>query len=357
MSDAISVTPLLALKQVSKNFGRANWLRSLMPAAVPRNSRVVHAVSDVTLIVNPGEAVGIVGESGCGKSTLGRIAARLLVPDAGAVELHGTPMAQLRGSAAKEARRHVQMIFQSPIASLNPRQKLGQILEEALKVHMRLSVPDRREQVGTLLGKVGLSAEMAERYPRQLSGGQAQRVGIARALTVGPKLIVCDEPVSALDVSVQAQILNLFQDLRESLGLSYMFISHDLSVVERVSDRVAVMYLGEVVEEAPTAELFARPGHPYTMALLEAAPALGKARIAAEPLRGERPSPYDRPPGCSFHPRCKFAMDICRKSAPPRAELSAEHFAACHLHTGNRDSTIPSNSTSWSDGPITGRRM
>jgi peptide/nickel transport system ATP-binding protein len=332
--------PLLDVRGVSKQFGSSGWLRRLANLAHRHTcrARIVHAVDEVSIEVRAGEALGIVGESGCGKSTLGRVAAGLMKPDQGAVLIDGDEFGQLRGAERKRARQRIQMIFQSSTSSLNPRRKVGQILEEPLKVYGSSPANERLAQVLELLAKVGLPRQMLDRYPNQLSGGQSQRVGIARALTVNPDLIICDEPVSALDVSVQAQILNLFQDLRQSLGLSYLFISHDLSVVERVSDRVAVMYLGKVVEEAPTAKLFASPQHPYTIALLRAAPVLGGTRVAAEPTRGERPSPYAKPSGCSFHPRCPFAMDICRKITPARTEISDGHFSACHLH-GKASST------------------
>ncbi|MEO1294054.1 MAG: oligopeptide/dipeptide ABC transporter ATP-binding protein, partial [Pseudomonadota bacterium] len=264
----------------------------------------VHAVDGVDLAIRPGEVLGLVGESGCGKSTLGRIVAGIMPPSNGAILVDGQDQATLSGSQRRAATLAIQMIFQDPFASLNPRMRVEDIIGEAPRVHGLVPKSEIPDYVDEVMRKVGLDPSLKRRYAHQFSGGQRQRIGIARALAVKPKFLVCDEAIAALDVSIQAQVLNLFMDLKEELGLTYLFISHDLSVVEHIADRVAIMYLGRIVESAPTEELFAHPRHPYTRALLAEAPRLDQRRRAFEPIKGEIPSPLDPPPGCHFHPRC-----------------------------------------------------
>ena len=295
--------------------------------------RRVHAVDGVSFSLAQGETLGLVGESGCGKSTLGRTIIKLLVPDAGSVHLSGQNLSDMSALQVKSFRREAQMIFQDPFASLNPRSTVGRAIEEPLIVH---GLGDRRERaarVNWLLERVGLPPDAAHRHPHEFSGGQRQRIGIARALALNPKLIVCDEPVSALDVSVRAQVLNLLADLREELGLSYLFISHDLSVVEHFCDRVAVMYLGRIVELAPRKTLWQQPLHPYTRALLDAAPLPDPTRRRGRRplLQGEIPSPIDPPTGCHFHSRCPHKIAKCEAVAPPLLTRADGHQVACHL--------------------------
>jgi peptide/nickel transport system ATP-binding protein len=321
----IDITPLLELRAVSKSYPGARRAWGLCAGGR------VQALSNVSLSVQHGEVVGLVGESGSGKSTLGRIATGLERPSAGEVHFAGQPH-RFRATRADRARLlSIQMIFQNAIASLNPRQRVRDIIAEPIRVHRLAGVPVSA-RVAELAERVGLGTALLNRYPHELSGGQCQRVGIARALSVGPKLLVCDEPVSALDVSIQAQILNLFADLKEHSGYSALFISHDLHVVERVSDRVAVLYLGRVVEIGPVRALFAGPQHPYTQALLESAPRIGAGRRTAKPVRGEIPSPANPPAGCHFHPRCPHAMAVCREVAPALVKTGRSHWSACHLH-------------------------
>ena len=318
--------PLLEVKNLKVHFPVRHGLFSPVRAWVK-------AVDDVSFAVQPGESLGLVGESGCGKSTLGRAIIKLVNPTAGSLLLEGDDLAKQRGRRLRKRRRDFQMIFQDPVGSLNPRMSVRQILEEPLSIHrLARGTEERKRRVAELLDQVGLSANQAERYPHEFSGGQRQRIGIARALAVQPKLIVCDEPVSALDVSVQAQIINLLADLQKALGVAYLFIAHDLAVVEHISQRIMVMYLGKVVEIGPASEVVRHPHHPYTQALISAVPALdrdtGRKRIV---LGGEIPSPLAPPSGCPFHTRCPIAEDVCRSELPPLREITSGHWAACHL--------------------------
>jgi peptide/nickel transport system ATP-binding protein len=320
----IDITPLLELRSVSKSYPGGRSAFGL------RAGRRVQALANVSLSVQHGEVLGLVGESGSGKSTLGRIAAGLERPTLGEIHFAGAPHRFTHGRVERARLLAIQMIFQNAVAALNPRQRVRDVIAEPIRVHR--VADDVAERVAELAERVGLGAALLNRYPHELSGGQCQRVGIARALTVAPKLLVCDEPVSALDVSIQAQILNLFADLKEQSGYSALFISHDLHVVERVSDRVAVLYLGRVIEIGPVRSLFADPQHPYTQALIEAAPRIGSGRRTRQPLRGEIPSPANPPAGCHFHPRCPRAMAVCREVAPALTKTGKSHWSACHLH-------------------------
>jgi oligopeptide/dipeptide ABC transporter ATP-binding protein len=294
----------------------------------------VHAVDGVSLTIAPGETLGLVGESGCGKSTLGKAIVGLVPPTAGTVRLEGETISGLSRHAMRPYRRRVQMIFQDPYGSLNPRLTIGRIIEEPLIVHRIGTAGSRREQVSALMRRVGLHPEVAGRYPHEFSGGQRQRIGIARALALNPKLIICDEPVSALDVSVQAQVVNLLLDLQRDLGLSYLFISHDLSVMQHIAQRVLVMYLGKIVESAPRALIWSRPLHPYTRALIAAIPVpdpkVVKPRSDAV-IEGEIPSPVDPPSGCRFRTRCPLAAPLCAEQEPMLRQIGDGSFAACHF--------------------------
>ena len=295
----------------------------------------VHAVDGVSLEVRRGETLGVVGESGCGKSTLGRLLVRLHEPTGGTVRFDGKDITSLSRSALRPFRREMQMIFQDPYASLNPRKRVIQIVGDPWRIHRAGDKRQIRSRVQELLEVVGLSADHVNRFPHEFSGGQRQRIGVARALALSPRLIVCDEPVSALDVSIQAQVVNLLDDLQDDFGLTYVFIAHDLGVVRHVSDRIAVMYLGVIVEIAPADDLYARPVHPYTEALLSAIPVLDTGDEVAPRrerivLEGEVPSSIDPPTGCRFHPRCRYATEICRTDRPPLADFGGGRYAACH---------------------------
>ena len=326
--------PLIELSDVSMNFVQRAGLAERLSALLGTRAAdtVVRAVSGVSLAIRDGEVVGLVGESGCGKSTLGRIVAGLLDPTQGAVCFRGEDVARMPASRKRQAALAVQMIFQDPFASLNPRMKIAEIVGEAPRVHGLVTAKDADRYVDAMLRRVGLDPSLKGRFPHQFSGGQRQRIGIARALAVKPEFLVCDEAVASLDVSIQAQVLNLFLQLRDELGLTYLFISHDLGVVEHLSHRVLVMYLGRIVEEAPTEDLFASPNHPYTQALLKEVPRIEAGRRLYKGISGEIPSPLDPPSGCHFHPRCPHAMAICRVQAPPLAEIAPGRRSACHLN-------------------------
>ncbi|MCX8999664.1 ATP-binding cassette domain-containing protein [Rhizobiaceae bacterium BDR2-2] len=289
----------------------------------------VRAVDDVSLEIKAGETVALVGESGCGKSSLGKSLMRLVEPSSGRITFRGDDVTAMPAKDLRGIRRRIQMIFQDPFASLNPRQTVRTILTAPLKVHGVGDDRSRRRIVEQIVAQVGLPPDALDRYPHEFSGGQRQRIGIARALILEPELVVCDEPVSALDLSIQAQILNLLVEMKNRLSLSYLFVSHDLSVVRYFSDRVLVMYLGKIVESAPTADLWAAPKHPYTRALLAAVPDPARRKQAA-PISGDLPSPHNPPSGCRFHTRCPLATDLCREKAPEYRHFGESHVVACH---------------------------
>jgi peptide/nickel transport system ATP-binding protein len=336
MSGAAANEALVALEGVSKRFVKrldaAAKLGNLLGAGM--REEIVHAVDKVDLALRKGEVVGLVGESGCGKSTLGRMVAGIMEPSEGTVRYRGEALSALGGAEAKRAALAVQMIFQDPFASLNPRMRVRDIVGQAPLYHGLIARDSYDSYVEDVMRRVGLDPTYKRRYPHQFSGGQRQRIGIARALAVKPELVVCDEAVAALDVSIQAQILNLFMTLRRELDLTYLFISHNLEVVSHLSDRVVIMYLGRVVEEAPTEAFFAAPNHPYAKALLAEVPRLDTRRRRFVPVKGEIPSPLDPPKGCHFHPRCPLAVERCRVEAPKLREIAPGRRSACHLNDG-----------------------
>jgi len=326
--------PIVDVRRVSKAFVSRLDLAARAANVFGAGMReiAVKAVDDVTFAVREGEVVGLVGESGCGKSTLGRIIAGIFPPTAGEVRFRGAPLDEVAAASGRGAVLSIQMIFQDPFAALNPRMRVNDIVGEAPRVHGIVSGGEVDAYVEALLARVGLDASYKSRYPHQFSGGQRARIGIARALAVKPDFLVCDESVAALDVSIQAQVLNLFMELRRDLGLTYLFISHDLGVVEHLSDRVVIMYLGRVVEIAPAPELFSRPNHPYTQALLANVPRIEAVKRRFQPIKGEIPSPLSPPSGCHFHPRCPFAFERCRTVAPALKEIAPGRRSACHLN-------------------------
>jgi oligopeptide/dipeptide ABC transporter ATP-binding protein len=325
---------LIEARELSKRFTTrldiAERVANLFGAGL--EERTVHAVDGVSLAIRPGEVLGLVGESGCGKSTLGRVLAGIHPSSSGDVFWEGRNVAELSAAETRQAQLAAQMIFQDPMSSLNPRKTVAQAIGEAPLAHGMVRRGDVAAMVADLMERVGLDPSYARRYPHQFSGGQRQRIGIARALAVQPRFLICDESVSALDVSIQAQILNLFMDLRAELGLTYLFISHDLGVVKHISDRVAIMYLGRIVESADADEFFARPNHPYTQALLAEMPTVKQRRRVFQPVKGEIPSPLHPPSGCHFHPRCPYAFERCRIERPALREIAPGHVSACHLN-------------------------
>jgi peptide/nickel transport system ATP-binding protein len=326
--------PLVELEKASKRFVNHLDLAEKIVNALGGSIReqVVHAVDKVDLKVFEGEVVGLVGESGCGKSTLGRIIAGIHEASDGAMRFRGTAVDTMTTAQQKEWALQVQMIFQDPMSSLNPRARVRDVIGEAPVYHGLVSRREIDEYVDEMMLRVGLDPSYKRRYPHQFSGGQRQRIGIARALAVRPKFLVCDEAIAALDVSIQAQVINLFMRLRKDLNLTYLFISHDLGVVEHLSDRVVIMYLGRVVETAPTGELFSEPNHPYTIALLGEVPRIDNRGRSFTPVKGEIPSPIDPPAGCHFHPRCPHAMERCRLEQPVLREVAPGRLSACHLN-------------------------
>ena len=314
---------LVEVRKLVKTFASSGGLMS--------KAKHVHAVTDVSFSVNPRETFALVGESGCGKSTTGRLVTRLLEPDLGQVLFDGADITNYTEKQMRPVRSNMQMIFQDPYGSLNPRIKVEDLIGEPLSIHTKLSTAEKRKIIYDLLEVVGLHPEHANRYPHEFSGGQRQRIGIARALTVHPKLIVADEPVSALDVSIQAQVLNLLKELQRKYELTYIFISHDLSVVEMIADKIGVMYLGKIMESAPKEELYSKPLHPYTQALLSAVPVPDPKHVRNRIiLKGDLPSPVNPPSGCLFHTRCPYCAEKCKTDKPDLREIVEEHFVACH---------------------------
>lgn len=314
---------------------RVRGLKKWFPvkSSLGRTVRHVKAINDVSFDLYEGETFGLVGESGCGKSTTGRSILRLIEPTAGEITYRGKNVLELKGSELRSIRQEMQMVFQDPHSSLDPKKRVGYAIEEPLIIHRLGSKQERLERALSLLEKVGFSEEYYYRYPHELSGGQRQRIGLARALALNPRLIVCDEPVSALDVSIQSQVMNLLQEIQAELGLTYLFVAHDLSVVRHIADRVGVMYLGQLVEQAPTEQLYAEPLHPYTKSLLSAVPIPNpRAKRERILLRGEIPSPLNPPSGCIFHTRCPFVMEACKSVVPKSREVAPNHYVQCHLY-------------------------
>jgi peptide/nickel transport system ATP-binding protein len=334
MIDAAENSPLIELQHVSKRFVKTLDLAAKFARKLGANVReeMVFAVDDVTLSVTEKEVVGLVGESGCGKSTLGRMVAGILEPSKGRILYRGRDIRAMEKAAAKQAALKIQMIFQDPFASLNPRMRMREIIGEAPFVHGIVPASELNAHVDAVLSRCGLDTEFKHRYPHQLSGGQRQRIGIARALAVNPEFIVCDEAVAALDVSIQAQVLNLFMKLREDLSLTYLFISHDIGVVEHISDRIVVMYLGRIVEIGKTEDVFDQPNHPYTRVLLREVPRLENRHFNFKPVTGEIPSPLEPPSGCHFHPRCTDATQRCLVESPVLKDTALGRYASCHLN-------------------------
>ena len=322
--------PILKVQNLSKDFIKSLDLVAKGLNRIGQNYKeeVVHAVDDVNFSIFKGEIVGVVGESGCGKSTLGRMVAGILSPSTGSVEFDSS---QANNKEIPSALR-TQMIFQDPFSSLNPRKRVVDIITEAPIYHKLIPPSEKRAFATEMLQRVGLDPDTLERYPHQFSGGQRQRVGIARALAVSPEFLVCDESIAALDVSIQAQIINLFVDLKDRFDLTYLFISHDIGVIEHISDRVIVMYLGRIVETAPIEAFSKQPNHPYTQALLAGVPRLEVGKRQYEPISGEIPSPLSPPTGCHFHPRCNFATARCKAEKPALRKIAPAHFSACHLN-------------------------
>jgi len=330
----MNAAPMLELRGITRRFEKKLDFagRIAQRLGAPVREEVVHAVDRVDLTIRKGEVVGLVGESGCGKSTLGRMVAGILPPTEGTILRDGRDIKALTGAQARQMKLRTQMIFQDPYASLNPRMRVQDIVGEAPSVHGLLDGAAFDDYVDEQMRRAGLDPAFKRRYPHQFSGGQRQRIGIARALAVKPDFIVCDEAVAALDVSIQAQILNLFMRLRRELDLTYLFISHDLGVVEHLSDRVVIMYLGRVVEEADTETVFRRPNHPYTRSLLDSVPRIENRKRAFSVVKGEIPSPLNPPSGCHFHPRCPLAMERCRVEVPKLREIAPGQRSACHLN-------------------------
>jgi oligopeptide/dipeptide ABC transporter ATP-binding protein len=319
---------LIEVKNLKKYF-------TVKSSVFSRNEQIVKAVDDVSFSIKKGETFGLVGESGCGKSTLGRTVTRLYEPTAGEVRFEGVDITKLGSKEMQVYRKKMQMIFQDPYSSLNPYMNVEEIISEPLDIHTKLSKREKQERIEEILEKVGLKKDALEKFPHEFSGGQRQRIGIARALSVQPEFVLADEAISALDVSIQAQVINLLEDLQDEMGLTYLFVAHDLSMVRHISDRIGVMYLGKIVEISPSRELYKNPLHPYTKALLSAIPIPDPARAKEavyEPITGELPSPLDLPSGCRFRTRCPFATAKCAEVEPEMKEVDKDHFVACHLY-------------------------